>query len=72
MNWIVLSAIIAWSVFWLGYALYIYNSECFYIKFGKKCTKSERPLLFHAEILASAFWSLSGYAMLYAFLRSSI
>ncbi len=72
MNKIMLGIIIIWSVFWLGYAIYIFNNEEFYIKRNKKCRKAENPLLFHAELVVSLFWSLSGYVMLFIFLQSNI
>ncbi len=72
MNKILLALILLWSVFWLGYAINIYNNEEFYIKRNKKCTKADRPILFHAEVIVSVFWSLSGYVMLFIFLQNNI
>lgn len=67
-----MALILAWSVFWLGYALYTYNSERFYYKYKKLCIKKERPVLFHTEIFVSLLWSFLGYYMLFVFFSSKI
>ncbi len=72
MNLMLLSAILAWSVFWLGYAIYSYNAESFYYRYRKRCTKKEKPLLFHTEIFVSLFWSFLGYLVLFVFFTQNI
>jgi len=64
--------ILIWAVFWLGYAIYILNSEKIYYKYKKSCTKTERPILYHTEMALSFIWSFSGYAALYVFLSQNI
>jgi len=72
MNKIILGIILVWSIFWLGYAIFIYNSEKFYYKYKKVCTRQDKPILFHLEIIISVIWSMTGYTMLYFFLLNNI
>jgi hypothetical protein len=67
-----LIAILIWTVFWSAYAIILLNNEKFYIKYRKKTSKRERPVLYHTELFVSIFWSASGYTALFFFLESTL
>ena len=71
MNLYLLGAILVWSVFWIGYSLYGFNSGSFPYKV-RKILRAEKPLLFHTELIVSVFWAFSGYAMLFYYLAGYI
>jgi len=72
MNLLSLLLILTWSVFWLAYAIYILNSEKFYYRYKKLCTREDKPILFHFEFFISIGWSMSGYTALAFFLSGNI
>ncbi len=63
-----LIVIAVWSVFWLGYTIYIYNEEKIFLRPKRSISKAERPVLFHAEIVISAGFAVFGYVMMFLYL----
>jgi len=72
MHYLLLGAILLWSVFWLAYAILMLNTGKVYTRPRKSFTKKQRPVLFHAELLIAIMWSATGYAALYLYLNSTL